>query len=182
MSSIIVSAVASSIENSQSYYSTKEKGIPYEDKNKCMRLIELFFKFFSNFMKLIGPLFFISLCLFIILVASSFFSVILPYYHFSLQIKLLLILLIAFLLFQIFFNYLMAFLVKPGSVDDISKSKFYNENNKNPFVLEEVDLYAVFQNKYSNKIIENHPEFDRVNSKFNIYPNKIKSIELILIG
>ena len=141
-----------------------------EEPGCCIKVLEVVFVLFSTFMRFIGPLFFIALCLFVLLVASSFFSVILPFYHFSPYIKLGLGLLVCIILFLIFFNYLLAFLVKPGSVEELSNSNFYKDQN-DPFIFSFFDLYEVFKNKYSNKIISTHPEYRRVNKEFNINPD-----------
>lgn len=177
-SNFISSMILSSIESSQKEYSSPETDEKEgeeiekdENQSKIILIIETLFLTFISLLKFIGPIFFISLFLFILLVASSFFSIILPFYNVSLTVKYLIGSVAVYLFSQIIINYILACIIKPGSVDDIRKSRFYKENDPLVMTTKDVDLYKVFLNTKSNRIIENHPEYERFINKYK--PNTV---------
>ena len=94
-------------------------------------MLEMVFERFSKGLRIIGPIFAFALTVFILIVTHSFFGIILPFWtnKFGLLIGCILTILALFLLFSILFNYFLAVLVRPGSIEDIRKSKFYRKTD-----------------------------------------------------
>lgn len=140
-----------------------------ENESKLQIIIEILFRSISQLIKFIGPFFFLTLCLFVFLVSTTFFSVILPYYEFGKIFELILKTIAFYLIIQVFFNYLMAFLIKPGSLYDLNESHFYKENS--PYINSNINFNEIFKNSKSNryckilngnntnKLKENFPKF-----------------------
>lgn len=141
-----------------------------DESSKFMDLIESAFRFFSSSVRIIGPFFFIALSIFILLVASCYFSVILPFYKFGILTEFLMYLIAIYLIIQIYFNYIMASIVKPGSVEDIVNSKYYSDNN--PYVTNSINLMKVFLNQRKNRMNSNHSLYDEVVKMINNYSNR----------
>ena len=142
------------------------------DESRVGKGIEYIFEWFTSTMRLIGPFFFVALCLFILLVASCYFSVILPYYDFSLPTEILFDVVAIYLLIQIFFNYTMAVIVRPGCVQDIENSKYYSEVN--PFETQDINLYKVFTNTKRNRIVASHSKYKEVVKMFNLNEESLR--------
>lgn len=98
---------------------------------KFENLIEFLFLKFSSALRIIGPLFAFCLVVFVIVVARTVFYLIIPYWMKNIHqiFGLIFFFMGIYLLFSILFNYLLAVLVKPGSLDDIKRSKFYRRND-----------------------------------------------------
>ena len=143
------------------------------NKTFFIKAVDYTFNIFTSFVRFIGPFFFIALSLFIFLVASVFFRSILPFYNSMFYLKVFLIKVALYLLIQIYFNYIMCCIVKPGSANEIVNSKRYA--NKSPFEFNEIDFYSVFKNKRSNKITKNNINY----TKALKYIDSNSNIELI---
>jgi len=113
-------------------------------------IIEYVFIKFSNSVRLIGPLFAFCLVMFVIVVSNTVFNYIIPYWNknFHVIFGLMYFFIAVYLLFSILFNYFLAVFVKPGSLNDISNSKFYRKNDPLNFSNNKIN----FEN---NKLLEN---------------------------
>lgn len=156
------------------------------------RLVDLIVDHFAHGLKLIGPFFAFSLTVFIFFVVHTFFDVLLPYWKsklgnlFGFLITIILMLLLA----NILFNYFLAMLVKPGSLQDIIKSKKYK--CRNPYIFtkdiqKEIDFTFLLRNnqisllqldsqnseKFSQSELDNHSS-DKI--KFCKICNQVKPI------
>lgn len=111
-------------------------------------IIELVFDKFSQGIRFIGPIFAFALVLFVFIVVHAFFQIMLPYWikNVSLYIGILLSAMTLFWLFNILFNYFLAVLVKPGSMEDIRKSKYYRKNDALKVSTAIINLNNVFFN------------------------------------
>src|SRR5690349_3594591 len=89
--------------------------------------LELVFEKFSKILRIVGPIFAFALTTFVLIVAHAFFQIILPFWinQSGLLIGLILAFMACFFLFSVLFNYFLAVLIRPGSLEDIKKSKFY---------------------------------------------------------
>jgi hypothetical protein len=115
------------------FFKTFEKGV------------EFCFLNFSKGLVLIGPFFSLAIISFISLVAYVFFKDILPYWvdytpnNFKFFTKFILTMIFLLLLINVFCNYMLAVLVRPGCVPDLKNSKFFQENDPyymNPYIPE----------------------------------------------
>ena len=113
--------------------------------------IDTIFLFFSKGIKFIGPAFAITVAIFILISTYCYFFTILPFWfnHSNSVVLCFCFTLIGLsILFQLLFNYILSVLVKPGTLEDISKSVKYksidplNVNNK----------YITFKSVLNNKI------------------------------
>ena len=133
---------ASSDTNSSSSPTTSTK------ENKLERVLEYVFDKFSIGVRIIGPIFAFALTTFVFVVAHTFFNIILLYWEdqFGVLIKIPLVLMAVYILFSILFNYFLAVLVRPGSLEDLMRSKYYRKNDPLNTVTEDLDLGNLFKN------------------------------------
>jgi len=111
-------------------FSRAEPELHSKSGSKSEGIIEYIFIKFSNSVRLIGPLFAFCLVMFVIAVANTAFTFIIPFWVKNFHFVFCFLYLIAiYLLFSILFNYFLAVLVKPGSLADIRNSKFYRKND-----------------------------------------------------
>jgi hypothetical protein len=135
-------------------------------ENQFERIIEVIFNHFSSGLKIIGPFFAFALIAFIVTVAHSFITIILPFWkeHIGIFFVLLLIIFL-YLLFSVLFNYLLAVLVRPGCTEDLRKSKYYKEKNGYEFTNEvkrNIDINYIIpeytecvgENKTNNSVLK----------------------------
>jgi hypothetical protein len=115
------------------------------------RLVDVIVDHFAHGLKLIGPFFAFSLTVFIFFVVHAFFDVLLPYWKGKLGniFGFLITIILMLLLVNILFNYFLAMLVKPGSIQDIIKSKNYK--SRNPYIFtkdiqKEIDFTFLLRN------------------------------------
>ncbi len=149
-------------QTNQESESQKEAG--EKEPNKFEKVLEFLFEKFSIGIRIIGPLFAFALTTFVLIVAHTFFNVILIYWKekFGFLIKLPLTLMACYLLFSILFNYFLAVLVRPGSLEDLKKSKFYRYNDPFKPITDEIDLTNILKNPNN---IENLEENDKTEEK-----------------
>ena len=140
--------------------------------SKIEYYIEYIFDKFSKILRLIGPVFAFALTVFISIVTHAFFNVILPYYvrQFGILLGMILILIALFILFNLLFNYFMAVLVKPGSINDLKTSKYYRNHDPLEINQDIVDLESVFKNSL-NKIAAKLLELQK-----NLFELKMKNL------
>jgi hypothetical protein len=136
--------------NNTSYPNTRiDTPGPNRSNFSIEEVIEIVFERFSQGIRIIGPIFAFALTLFVFIVVHAFFQVIQPYWAntYGSFIGFILSLMCLFFLFNILFNYFLAVLVKPGSLEDIRKSRYYRKND--PLRVDEnlVDLTPIFTNK-----------------------------------
>lgn len=120
----------SNMQSNQNIVPIAEPEPHINTSSKAEGIIEYIFIKFSNSVRLIGPLFAFCLVIFVIAVANAAFRFIIPFWMKNFHFIFCLLYIIAFyLLFSVLFNYLLAVLVKPGSLADIKNSKFYRKND-----------------------------------------------------
>lgn len=83
-----------------------------------------------------------------------------------------------YLLVQIYFNYIMASIVKPGSLEDIVSSKHYADNN--PYQTNSINLFKVFLNQRKNRMNSNHSMYNEVVSMINNYSKNNSNLDSAL--
>jgi hypothetical protein len=116
--------------NLETIPNTKPDALHSKSSSKAEGIIEFIFIKFSNSVRLIGPLFAFCLIMFVIAVANTAFCFIIPFWMKNFHFIFCFLYIIAlYLLFSILFNYLLAVLVKPGSLADIKNSKYYRKND-----------------------------------------------------
>lgn len=89
-------------------------------------LVDKIFNKFSMTLRVVGPLFSVSLLIFSLIVASSFFTVTLRYYTSTfrnLYISAFITIVGSYLFFLLEFNYILAVIVKPGTVHEAANNK-----------------------------------------------------------
>ena len=142
--------------------------------------VESSFMMFSKVISLIGPFFLFALIFFVLLVGNGFFYYIIPFYFYlfnqQLLVPLFLIIIGLYFLYTVLSNYLLAALVKPGSLKDLKTSKYYKSNS--PYICNEVDLSCVFKSRSNNytarNLRENYENYkDR---RYCKYCNEVKPI------
>ena len=121
------------------------------DKFNIFCCIDTIFLFFSKGIKFIGPAFAFTVAIFILISTYCYFLNILPfwfYYSNNIFLCFCFTFIGLSILFQLLFNYILSVLVKPGTLEDISKSVKYktidplNVNNK----------YICFKKVLNNKV------------------------------
>jgi hypothetical protein len=147
-------------------------------------IVEVVFEKFSSGIRFIGPLFAFALTLFVLIVTHAFFYIILPYHYnmWGSVVGLILALMASFIVFGLLFNYFLCVLVKPGSLDDIKKSKYYKKNDPLKVSKQIIDLEEVFKNEdnkrfdYSESSV-NNDDFDKeLEAKIQILETNESSI------
>jgi hypothetical protein len=123
------------------------------NKYNAEYIIEVLFDRFSKGLRIIGPIFAFALTTFVFVVTHAFFNIILPYWNlkYGILIGIILTILAFFLLFSVLFNYFLAVLVKPGSLEDIRSSKFYRKNDPLSVSYSVVNWNSVLLNKSNQK-------------------------------
>ena len=102
--------------------------------SNCEKCIEKGFKLMTLFLQCLGPMFTYSIVLFFLFVYISIIKSIIPEYEKEkgLIISRIILFCCSIETFYIIFNFLLATLIKPGSVSDIINSKYYK--NHNPYI------------------------------------------------
>ena len=156
------------LENQQTNLNEGKKS---KNSTKFEDIVEFFFLKFSSALRIIGPLFAFCLIVFVIVVSKTVFYLIIPYWIKNIHqiFGVILFFLGIYLLFSILFNYLLAVLVKPGSMDDIKKSNFYRKND--PLKIKNTQI-----NFEDSKLAENIKKFtdDKNNKSKNNLNTNIK--------
>lgn len=154
-------------------------------------VFELIFDKFSKGLRVIGPLFAFALTLFVLIVAHSAFFIIIPYWtaNYGIIPGTISFFTAIYILFSILFNYFLSVLVKPGSLADIKKSKFYKKND--PLSLEDdvVNLKNVFISKVNKQAINSKSNQNencmniklrlKANRSYSLYDNINKEEEIL---
>jgi len=140
-----------------------EKHSERKTERDFSQIIEIIFGHFSSGLRTIGPFFAFALVVFIMIVVYCFFKVILPYWQnkFGYLFGVIITIMCIWQLFNILFNYFLAVLVKPGSLEDIKSSRCYREKRNAYFFSEEIrreiDLTYILENNNIkiNNILDN---------------------------
>jgi hypothetical protein len=141
-----------------------------KNHSKFEYIVEYLFLKFSSMLRIIGPLFAFCLIIFVIIVARTVFYLIIPYWMKNIHkiFGVIFFIMAIYLLFSILFNYLLAVLVKPGSLEDIKNSKFYRKNDP----LKISNAHINFENC---KLAENMKNFNQeIINKANEISKKVK--------
>ena len=114
----------------------KEEYIIPRRRNKKGFSINCLFSYLTNFFKLIGPLFCLTIFTFLIYTYISIMKNIFPYWYknyISYEKHQIFYFIFKFIisleLFLTLFNFSLAIIIKPGSVSDLKKSKYYKTHN-----------------------------------------------------
>ena len=123
-------------------------------------IVDKLFLYLTKFLKLLGPLFCLTIITFLLYTYISILKNIFPYwykYFFPYENHKIFYNLYKFLIsveiFLTIFNNLLAIIVKPGNVSDIKKSKYYRKNN--PYYSQKLEFPYFLKN-------------NRINNNFNI--------------
>ena len=118
-------------------------------------IIDKIFLYSTRFLKLIGPLFCLSIITFLLYTYFSILKNIFPFWYknfFPYENHKIFYNLYKFLLsielFLTIFNNLLAIIVKPGNVSDIKKSKYYRRHN--PYYSEKLQFHYFIKNNHIN--------------------------------
>ncbi len=107
-------------------------------------LIDILFIKFSQLIKLVSPVFTTTLIVFYIFVSFMFISIVIPYYfRYFTSIWLIPVILLSFgiyLIFCLFFNFILAVMVKPGNVKDVMESKRYSIDKRWFYDFKDIDI------------------------------------------
>lgn len=116
--------------------------------SKIELLLEVVFERFSVGFRVIGPVFAFALILFVLIVSHAFFYIIIPFwiYNFGLVFGIAMTIIGIYLMFTVLFNYTLACIVKPGSIEDLLRSKHYSDN-----------LFSSMKDLPMNEILLNNP-------------------------
>ena len=137
------------------------------------KLINSLFQKFSTTIKLISPFFITSLLLLLSFVTFVFLKITLPYYfrYFtnSLMIVIPIVIMVVglYLKFNLWFNYLLAVMVKPGNLKEVLENKMFKENNSFNKELNEYELNTDFILKNEKKRLEDVYLYYLINEKAN---------------
>lgn len=122
-------------ENERNNDETETSGLTQKntknDITKFEKYVDSLFKFFTSCLHILGPLFIISLTCFIVFTYISMIKTLIPYWgkktnkNFTRIIKII----TSIQVLYIIINYLLATIVKPGSPNDLKKSKFYKKQS-----------------------------------------------------
>lgn len=171
--------------------STASSQSQYYGENMLEIGIEFLFHKFSQGMKIIGPFFAFALIAFIFIVTHTFFDVIIPFYkkNYGIVVILILTFICLFLLFNILFNYILAVLVRPGSGDDVVKSKYYKSHNAYNFSSTfEADICNVIENmnkpskKLANETAKEHSKYKLKNCLYCRVDKPVRSHHCAVCG
>jgi hypothetical protein len=160
------------IETQNTVVNTKPKPTP--NNIGLDVIIEVVFEKFSSGIRFIGPIFAFALVLFVLIVTHAFFGMILPYYYniFGIIVGGVLVIMALSILFSILFNYFLCLLIKPGSLDDIKRSKFYKKHDPLKVASSVIDLEVIFKNTDNKKyeyIGDNSEDFEKeLEAKLNL--------------
>ena len=136
---------------------TKTK-IKKERLTKFERSVDTLFRFFTNCLQVIGPLFAISLICFILFTYISTLKCIIPFWRrkfgrwFTRPLQILQFIQVLYILF----NYILATVVKPGSVSDIRNSTYYKTHSayrSTSLLLPQIKIQLRSSNEDSNEIL-----------------------------
>lgn len=136
---------------------TKTK-IKKERLTKFERVVDSLFRFFTNCLQVIGPLFAISLICFILFTYISTLKCIVPFWRrkfgrwFTRPLQILQFIQVLYILF----NYILATIVKPGSVLDIKNSQYYKTHSayrSTSLVLPQITIQLRSSNEGSHEIL-----------------------------
>lgn len=127
--------------------------------------VDTLFNFFSGGVRLIGPGFALSVIVFIMISTHAYFQVILPYWMSKVNFIICLLLtgLGLFFLFSILFNYFLAVIVKPCTLEDVINSNYIKRINPLHSPDSSLDFSFVISNpvnKLNKEIIEKLIEGD----------------------
>jgi hypothetical protein len=152
------------MENEITSINTNSERIPPASTNRIGIdvIIEVVFDKFSSGIRFIGPIFAFALTLFVLIVAHAYFHIVVPYYISKISVILGVICFFCacYCLFSILLNYFLAVLVRPGSLKDFNKSKYYKKNDPLRVSKSIFDLESIFENSNNKRLSSNDTEFD----------------------